>query len=128
MNEFLVFQTEQDALTALEAIYSNMVEAIGSPDLLDVATGQVVPKDEMSPDQAVQVDAADRHFPIFGANAQTGVKDTEQGYTTAWAKAQNTLQGKWVFPKPDDALMTGVIGYTVEPYNPDWFPQGTIDG
>ena len=123
MSDYLVFETQAAAATALEAIYSNMVEAIDSPDLLDVATGQVVPKDDLSPDEAVQVNSGDRHFPIFGVNAATGIKDAAQGYTTAWAVAQQTVQGEWVFPKPDDALMTGVIGYTVEPYDPAWFPQ-----
>ena len=128
MNNYLVFDIETEAATALEAIYSNMVEAIDSPDLLDVATGQVVPKDDLSPDQAVQVNSGDRHFPIFGVNAATGIKDAAQGYTTAWAVAQQTVQGKWVFPKPDDALMTGVIGYTVEPYDPAWFPEVESNG
>ncbi len=124
--DYLVFTTEAAAQTALDAIYSNMVEAINSPDLLDVSTGQVVPKDDLTADEAVQVGADDRHFPIFGTNAATGIKDTAQGYTTAWAVAQETVQGTWVFPKPDDALMDGVTGYVVEPYNPDWFPTNHI--
>lgn len=123
MNDFLVFDTEAAAVAALEAIYSNMVESIDSSDLLDIATGQVVPKDGLSPDEAVQVNAGDRHFPVFGVNAATRVKDIDSGYTTAWAVAQQTLQGKWVFPKPDNAMLDGVIGYTVEPYDPAWFPQ-----
>ncbi len=124
--DYLVFTTKTAAQTALEAIYANMVEAINAPDLLDVSTGQVVPKDDLTADEAVQVGADDRHFPIFGVNAATGVKDTAQGYTTAWAEAQKTVQGKWVFPKPDAALMDGVTGYVVEPYNPDWFPTNHI--
>jgi hypothetical protein len=121
--DYLVFTTETAAQTALDVIYANMVEAINSPDLLDVSTGQVVPKDDLTADEAVQVGADNRHFPIFGTNAATGVKDTAQGYTTAWAVAQETAQGAWVFAKPDDALMDGVAGYTVEPYDPDWFPS-----
>lgn len=122
---YLVFATEAGSKSALEAIYSNMVNAINSPDLLDVATGEVVPKDDLTPDEVVQINAEDRHFPIFGTNAATGVKNTEAGYTTAWAVAQQTAQGKWVFPKPDDdALLSGVVGGTVEPYESDWFPQG----
>lgn len=121
--DYLVFESEQEAQTALEAIYSNMVEGIDSPDLLDVATGQVVPKDDLSPDQAVQVNAGNRHFPIFGKNAQTGAKDTQAGFTTAWAEVQQTVQGKWVFRKPKDDLMDGVMGYTIEPYNENWFAK-----
>lgn len=127
MNEYLVFETQSKAQTALEAIYSNMVEAIDSPDLLDVATGQVVPKDELTPDEAVQVNSGNRHFPIFGKNAATGVKNTTEGHTTAWDVAQETLQGKWVFQKPDDALLDGVFGYTVEPYDPAWFPAVSME-
>jgi hypothetical protein len=127
--DYLVFTTESAAQTALEAIYSNMVKAINSPDLLDVSTGQVVPKDDLTPDEAVQVGADNRHFPIFGVNAATGEKDAQQGYTTAWAVAQETAQGAWVFPKPDDALMDGVLDYTVEPYDPAWFPsEDIVDG
>lgn len=129
MTDYLVFQTQQDAQAALEAIYSNMVEAVNSPDLLDVSTGQVVPKDDLTPDQAVQVDAEKRHFPVFGINAATGVKDSQQGYTTAWAMAQQTAQGTWVFAKPSDALMDGVLDYTVAPYDPAWFPvEDIVDG
>lgn len=123
MKDYLVFQTEQEAVTALEAIYSNMVESVDSPDLLDVATGEVVPKDDLSPDQAVQVNSGNRHFPIFGKNAKTGAKNAQDGYTTAWAVAQQTVQNTWVFQKPADNLMNGVIGYTVEPYDPAWFPS-----
>jgi hypothetical protein len=99
-----------------------MVKSINSPDLMDVETGEVVPKDDLTPDEAVRVDAEQRHFPIFGVNAATGVKNTQQGYTIAWAMAKETAQGAWVFQKPDDALLDDVTGYTVEPYDPAWFP------
>ncbi|MEY3105486.1 MAG: hypothetical protein RJA72_1518 [Pseudomonadota bacterium] len=124
MYDYLVFDTKVAALDALEAIYANMVESVNSQNLLNVATGQVVQKDELSPDEAVQIDAEKRHFPVFGANAANGAKNTKQGYTTAWADALETLQGKWVFQKPDDSLMDGVVGYSVEPYNPNWFQVG----
>lgn len=126
--DYLVFTTEASAKTALETIYANMVAAVNSPDLLDVSTGQVVPKDELTPSEAVEIDADQRNFPIFGVSAASGMKDAQQGYTTAWAVAQETVQGKWVFQKPDDALMTGVTDYVVEPYNPDWFPQDVTNG
>jgi hypothetical protein len=125
--DYLVFQTEADAQTALETIYANMVAAINSPDLLDVTTGDVVPKDDLTPDEAVEVNAEQRHFPIFGVNAATKAKDPAQGYTTAWAVAQQTVQGAWVFAKPDDALLDGVAGYKVEPYDPAWFPSQQIE-
>jgi hypothetical protein len=127
MPDYLVFQTETAAQTALETIYANMVEAINSPDLLNVATGEVVPKDDLTPDEAVQVDSEQRHFPIFGVNAGTKAKDPAQGYTTAWAEARETLQGTWVFQNPDDALLNGVTGYTVEPYDPGWFEMQQIE-
>lgn len=120
--DYLVFTTQAAAQNALETIYANMVESVNSPDLLNVATGEVVPKDDLTPDEAVQIDAEDRYFPVFGVNAESLVKDSQQGYTTAWAVAQETLQTNWVFPKPDDALLDGVTGYTIEPYNPAWFP------
>lgn len=122
MNDYIIFNTQAAADAALETIYVNMVEAVNSPDMLDVATGRVVDKDSLTPEEAVQADASFRHFPIFGTNAATQAKDLSTGYTTAWAVAQETMQGKWVFPKPEDALIVGVTGYTVEPYNPNWFP------
>lgn len=125
MNDYLVFDTEQEANAALDVIYSSMVAAITSPDLLDVTTDQVIPQAELDDQERVEFSQANRRFPVFGTNAATGVRDTSEGYTTAWAVAQETVQGKWVFPKPDDALMGGVSGYTVKPYDPDWFPQAT---
>ena len=126
MADYLVFQTQQAAQTALEVIYANMVAAINSPDLMNVATGEVVDKDDLTPDEAVQVNADQRQFPVFGVNAATGLKDHDSGFTTAWATAQETVDGKWVFPQPDESLMDGVMEYVVEPYNPDWFPAQEI--
>ena len=123
-----MFQTEDAANAALEAIYANMVAAIGVPDLLDVTTGQEVPSNEITPEEAAQYEADNRRFPVFGTNAASGIKDSQTGYTTAWAVAQETLQSKWVFQKPDDALLDGVTSYTIEPYDPNWFPQDVTNG
>lgn len=120
---YLIFAAEPDANAALEVIYSNMVEAIDSPDLLDVATGNLVEKHELTPSQSVQVNSGNRHFPVFGVNAKTKAKDIKAGYTTAWAVAHMTTSGMWVFQKPDDALLEGVSGYTVKPFDPTWFPR-----
>jgi hypothetical protein len=128
MNDYLVFDTEQEAKTALEAIYANMVAAISVPSLLDVTTDQEVPQTELTDDERAEYTQQNRRFPVFGVNAKTGIKNHDEGYTTAWAIAQETLQGKWVFQKPEEAMLDGVIGYTLESYDPAWFPQGTIDG
>ena len=127
MNDYLVFNTQAAANAALETIYANMVEAINSPDLLNVDTQEVVVKDDLTPTEMVQTGADNRHYPIFGVKADTGVKNSADGYTTAWAVAQQTLQGQWVFPKPDDTLLDGVIGYTVEPFDPAWFPTVSME-
>lgn len=122
-NAYLVFDTQAEADTGLQTIYANMVAAIPSPDLLDVTTDQIIPQDDLTEDERAEYEADNRRFPIFGANAATGVKNAEQGYTTAWAAAQETLESKWVFPKPTDVLMVGVTGYVISAYNPDWFPK-----
>lgn len=122
-NAYCVFATEAEAETGLQTIYANMVASIESPDLINVATDEVVPKEDLTLEEVVEVNAGDRHFPIFGTNAATGVKNTEAGYTTAWAVAQETVGGKWVFPKPSDALMVGVVGFVIKPFDPAWFPQ-----
>lgn len=116
-----MFTTRAEADAAAEAIYSNMVSEINSLDLLNVNTGEVVLKDNLSPDQAVQVGVANRHYPVFGVNALSKQKDEKQGYTTAWAIPEETALGQFVFPKPEDYLMDGVIGYSVEPFNHNWF-------
>ena len=119
--DYLVFQTEAEANAALDAIYANMVAAITAAALTDVTTGEQIPADEVSPDEAVEYAANNRRFPVFGVNAATGVKDSKNGYTIAWAVAQATLQGRWVFQKPDETLMDGVMGYEVQPFDPNWF-------
>lgn len=123
MSDYLVFDTKAAANTALETIYANMVAAIPSPDLMNVETQEVVVKDVLTPAEMVGVDAGARHYPIFGTNAATGVKNAKTGYTTAWAVAKETVGGKWVFPKPSDALMVGVVGFVIKPFDPAWFPQ-----
>jgi hypothetical protein len=125
-NAYCVFATQAEADTALQTIYANMVAAINSPDLLDVTTDQTIPQDDLTETERAEYEADNRRFPIFGVNAATQVKNTQDGYTTAWAVAQETVDGKWVFPKPEESLMAGVTGYTVEPYDPAWFPVESI--
>lgn len=125
-DEYLVFETETEAQASLETIYANMVKAINSPDLLNIATGEVVDKNNLTTEEAVNVDDNNRNFPIFGVNAASQAKNVDSGYTTAWAAAQETATNLWVFPKPDDSLLDGVSGYTVAPYNLDWFPPQSL--
>ena len=120
---YLVFDTLEAAKTALETIYKNMILGVSSPDLMNVDNGQVVDKDTLSPEQAIEVNAQDRNFPIFGVNAATQQLDTQSGYTTAWAiPQQRVTDAKYVAPKPSDALMTGVSYDAIEAYDPAWFP------
>lgn len=121
-NAYLVFGTQAEAETGLQTIYANMVASIPSPDLLDVTTDQVIPQDDLTEEERAQYQSDNRRFPIFGVNAGSLVKNTQDGWTTAWAVAQETLEGKWVCPKPESQYLVGVTGYVVEPYNPDWFP------
>lgn len=124
---YLVFSALQQAQTALDAIYANMLLAIDSPDVLDVSDGQVIDKTELTPDKAVKVNADDRHYPIFGRNAATGLKNETSGYSTAWAVAQQRVTDqKFVFVKPADSLMTGVVYDSVEEYDPAWFTSDEL--
>jgi hypothetical protein len=121
---YLVFDTLEAAKSALETIYKNMIFGVSSPDLMNVDSGQVVDKDDLSPQQAVEVNADDRNFPVFGVNAATQELDTQSGYTTAWAvPRQRATDAKAVFPKPADELLAGVTGFVEEEYSPDWFPS-----
>ena len=108
----------------MEVIYANMIAAIDSPNLVDVSDGSIIEKGDLTPEEATEIDAQDRRFPIFGRNAQTAEKNTSSGYTTAWAQLmQRTTDGKTVFPKPEDELMAGLSGYIVEEFSELWFPQ-----
>jgi hypothetical protein len=127
MTDYLVFSTEAAANTALETIYANMVGAVNAPDLLNVETQAVVAKDNLTPAEMVALVSGNRSYPIFGVNADTGIKNAAGGYTTAWAVAQKTISGSWVFAKPDDALMGDVVDYTVAQYDPAWFPSEVVD-
>lgn len=120
-NLYLVFQDQISANNGLETMYANMVGRLESEYLLDVTNGQIYDKDSLTDEQKAQFGMDNRRFPVFGENAASGIKDTTTGYTVAWAVAQQTKQGQWVCPKPDDALLANVTGYVVEPYNPAWF-------
>lgn len=120
--DYLVFQTEEAAKSAAEAIYANMVAAIPAPALLDVTTDQVIPQADLDDAERAEYAADNRRFPVFGRNAATGRTNDTDGYTIAWAIPQQTTGGAWVFQKPDDAMLDGVTGYTVEPFDPAWFP------
>ncbi len=124
---YLVFDDLNSANEALKVIYKNMILGVPSPDLMNVDTGSVVQKDEVSPEQVIEVDEQDRHYPVFGVNAATQQLDTQSGYTTAWAAPQQRVtDSKSVFPKPSDSLMIGVTGFVEEEYNPDWFASEEI--
>lgn len=123
-NLYLVFLTLQQAATAMETIYTNMVASIDSPDLINVATDQIVSKSDITPSQAVQVSSADRHYPVFGRNAATQARDIRSGHTIAWAiPQQRATDFKYVAPKPEDNLMVDVIYDAIEEYDPAWFPS-----
>lgn len=99
-----------------------MVAATNSPELLDVTTDEVFNKQDLDESERTQYEADNRRFPVFGVNVATQIKNVQDGYTTAWAVARETVDGKWVFPKPTSNLLDGVTGFTVVPYDPAWFP------
>ena len=45
--------------------------------------------------------------------------------TTVWAEPRERLDGKWVFPRPEDRFMTGVVA-TEEEFDADWFAAPSI--
>jgi hypothetical protein len=123
--DYLVFLTESAAQTAAEDIYAKMVAVIESPDLLDVTTGQVIPQAHLTEDERTQYEVANRRFPIFGINAASLVKNTENGFTTSWATPRQRIDGRWVFPSPGAAILSGLSVESVEPFDPAWFPSET---
>lgn len=123
--DHLVFLTETAAQTAAEDIYAKMVSVIESPDLLDVTTGQVIPQANLSEEELTEYEVDNRRFPIFGVNAASLAKNTESGFTTAWATPRQRVDGHWVFPSPGPAFLDGVVFHSVEPFDPAWFPAPT---
>jgi hypothetical protein len=120
---YLIFDTLEAATIALNTIYKNMILGVPYQDLMNVNSRQVVDKTTLTPEQAIEVHADDRNYPVFGVNAATQELDTQSGYTTAWAvPKQRVTDSKSVFPRPDDALMVGVTGFVEEQYDLDWFP------
>ena len=122
--EYLVFLTESAAQTAAEDIYAKMVAVI-EPELLDVTTGQVIPRADLSEEELTEYAVTNRRFPIFGVNAASHLKNTESGFTTSWAVPQQRADGRWVLPSPSAAFLDGVSVESVEPFDPAWFPAAT---
>lgn len=118
---YLIFENLNSAQSAADKIYANMVLCINSENLLNVNTMQIVDKDSLSIQQAIERDSNDRFFPVFGVIASNGNKNSINGFTTSWAQPQETKQGKFVFKKPDDVLMAGVSDYVIAPFDPNWF-------
>lgn len=50
---------------------------------------------------------------IVGVNAKTGLPAPDAQATERWAIPQQIVDGRWVFPSPDD---TGIEA------SPDWWP------
>jgi hypothetical protein len=124
--DYLVFKNEGLAQVAAEQIYSNMLESVDSPDLLDVTQDKRYQKSQLTQADRYQYGPKNRRFPVFGTNLKTGIKNEKESYTTAWCVPEKTIQGDWVFQKPADSLMGGVKGYTIKPYDPAWFPTNEV--
>jgi hypothetical protein len=63
--------------------------------------------------------AADIGCIKVGTNAKTGQPAPDAQVTERWAIPQQIVDGRWVFPSPDDE---GVEA------SEDWWPQELIDG
>ena len=124
MIDYLVFLTESAALSAAEDIYAKMVAVI-QPDLLDVTTGEVILQANLTENELTEYAVTNRRFPIFGVNAASQIKNTESGFTTAWAIPQQRSDGRWVFLSPGPAFLDGISVDSVEPFDPAWFPDLT---
>lgn len=64
--------------------------------------------------------------PIIGISPATGMPDPSAQQTIQWASPVQRLDGKWIFPKPDDSFMTGVTNYTSATFDPSWFPASSM--
>lgn len=121
----MIFNTEAAMVAARERIFANLVAAVETSDdtLTDVTTWTAHPKALLTVEDLQDFDATNRRFPIFGRNAATLQRVHDVGWTTAWDNgAQRATDGKWVLQHPGIQWLDGVTGFTVEPFDPAWFP------
>jgi hypothetical protein len=106
---YLVFNTLTEAQTALNLIDSKVRQRIEStfPEAIDEVG--IIPK-----------------------KSSTGELDPTGNRTTTWATIRETVTGKFVFPELTEDydplfqgidFLDGMVGYTLEDYDPAWFPQ-----
>lgn len=113
MPQYLTFTTLEDAQTALDLIDLKCRQAVATFNPLAIDEVGVIPR-----------------------NAATGQLTTNSTRTTTWATIQETIDGKFVFPLITTAVnpvvfaevdfLEGMVGYSIEEYNPAWFPQENL--
>lgn len=120
MKTYLVFTNENDANAAQAKIWCNflLTEANNSEKLVGNGVGQdyYLSDIEPMPDNELCL------LKLYGK--KEGLIQDLDGFTITWAQTHQCYNdsNKWVFMKPDNSLMTGVVNYTEAPRDPNWWP------
>lgn len=103
--KYRVFDTEAEASAAQQEIYASFLldrAALNGGQLDDWSNSPISP---ILVGDLQEDDLTGNRFPLYGQRASDLVWITTYGHTTAWAVPQQIVDGRWVFPSPDD---TGV--------------------
>jgi hypothetical protein len=117
---YLTFTNQADADNAAEKIWYNHIISVAnnSEKIVGDGTNHYFLSDIQSMTEP-QVCA----LSIYGK--KEGVTQYASGLTTSYCTpfAADNDPNLFIFPKPDVSLMTGVVNYTEQEKDPDWFPQ-----
>jgi hypothetical protein len=115
-----MFENEGACLVALDKIWCNslLAHANNEERLVGNGAGQdyLLSEIENMPEHEICA--------LKSYAKKNGVIENTEALTEKWAVPWNCVDdtNKWVFQKPDDTLMDGVVGYTIVEYNKAWYP------
>lgn len=112
-----MFSAQAEAVAANLQIFENLARS--KSEVVRTATDEVVDPSTVA--------AGDLVAMVYVLPGYKAGQIAEEGQTTAWAKIHECENSAgYVIPKPDDALMTGVVYDSIEDYDAAWYPDETI--
>ena len=119
-NQYLVFSNETDCKNALNKIWCNYLLAYASDTEKLVCDQQEVAYYL----NQIQSYTEAQLVTMSALGKIKGIIQKHSGKTLAYAKLESSYSdpSEFFFLKPNDSLMTGVVNYVIEPFNPEWYP------
>lgn len=100
--KYRIFETESEAAKASQAVYAELVRERAAiyDNVLEQWNGSIVVPVDLTgwPDETLTGDK----FPIYGYRASDNKLMKQEGHTTAWAIPHQIIDGRWIFPSPDN--------------------------